>query len=165
MIPHRQLLSGRRKAALVPLMLALAPAALAEPTNTLNLHADLPDVGLSALRTLAALLIVLSLFLGGVWFYRNTQRMAWRKTGLPKLAILESRALGNRYALYVVGYEQQRLLIGGSPAGLTLLSHLPAAAAPPQEGVVPPPQPASFTHCFRQLLKGPFGPKTEGTRL
>jgi flagellar biogenesis protein FliO len=144
-------------------VLALAPAALADSTNTLTLHTELPDAGLSAIRTLAALVIVLSLFFGGVWLYRHSQRLGWRKTGLPKLAILESRPLGNHYALYVVGYEQQRLLIGSSPAGLSLLSQLPAAAAGPQEAVALPPQPASFAQCFHQLLKGRLGAKTEGT--
>jgi flagellar biogenesis protein FliO len=151
------------KAGIVSFLLALAPAALADSANTLTLRTELPDAGLSLIRTLAALVIVLSLFFGGVWLYRHTQRLAWRKTGLPKLAILESRPLGNRYALYVVGYEQQRLLIGSSPAGLSLLSQLPAATALPQEAVAAPPQPASFAQCFQQLLKGRLGAKTERT--
>jgi flagellar biogenesis protein FliO len=163
MIAHCQLLSRRRKAGLVPLMLALAPAALADSANTLTLRTELPDAGLSAIRTLAALVIVLSLFFGGVWFYRSSQRLAWRKSGRPKLAILESRPLGNRYALYVVGYEQQRLLLGSSPAGLSLLSQLPAATAAPQEAVASPHQPASFALCLQQFLKGRLGSRTEGT--
>jgi flagellar biogenesis protein FliO len=163
MIAHRQLLSGAWKGAIVPLILALAPAALADPANTLTLRTELPSAGLSAIRTLAALVIVLSLFFGGVWLYRNSQRLAWRKSGLPKLAILESRPLGNRYALYVVGYEQQRLLIGSSPAGLSLLSQLPAATAAPQEAVAAPLEPASFAQCLQQLLKGRRGSRTEGT--
>jgi flagellar biogenesis protein FliO len=144
-------------------LLALAPPALADSPNTLALRTELPDAGLSAIRTLAALIIVLCLFFGGVWLYRHTQRLAWRKTGPPKLAILESRPLGNRYALYVVGYEQQRMLIGSSPAGLSLLSQLPPAAAAPQEAVAPPLQPLSFPQCFQQLLSGRLGSKAERT--
>ncbi len=157
------LLSGRLTGGIVPLILALAPAALADPANPLALRPDLPDAGLSAIRTVAALIIVLGLFFGGVWLFRNSQRVAWRKGGLPKLAILESRPLGNRYALYVVGYEQQRLLIGSSPSGLSLLSQLPAAAAAPAEAVAPAPEPASFAQCFQHFFKGRLGGKTEGT--
>ena len=163
MIAHCHLLSLRREGALASLILVLAPAALADSANTLTLRTELPDAGLSALRLLAALVIVLSLFFGGVWFYRNSQRLAWRKSGLPKLAILESRPLGNRYALYVVGYEQQRLLIGSSPAGLSLLSQLPAATAAPQEAVAAPQPAASFGLCLQELLKGRLRSRSEGT--
>ncbi len=163
MISLSQLLFRGWTGGLVPLLVALPSAALADPANTLTLRTELPDAGLSAIRTLAALVIVLCLFFGGVWVYRNSQRLAWRKSGLPKLAILESRPLGNRYALHVVGYEQQRLLIGSSPAGLSLLSQLPPAAAAPPEAVAAAPAPASFTLCFQQLFKARLGSKTEGT--
>jgi flagellar biogenesis protein FliO len=163
MISDHQSLCRCWKGGLAAWVLALAPATLADSTNTLTLRTALPDAGLSAIRALAALVIVLSLFFGGVWLYRRTQRLAWRKNGLPKLAILESRPLGNHYALYVVGYEQQRLLIGSSPAGLSLLSQLPAADAGPQEAVAPPIQPVSFSQCLQQLLKGRLGARTEGT--
>jgi flagellar biogenesis protein FliO len=163
MIASRHLRPRRRKAALGLSVAALAPAALAGGTNTLSLGAELPDAGLSAMRALGALLLVLSLFLGGVWLYRNSLRAGWRKTGLPKLAVLETRALGNRHALYVVGYEQQRLLIGGSPAGLSLLSQLPAAPAPAETAPAPAPQPASFAQCLGQLwFRDRPGAKTEG---
>jgi flagellar biogenesis protein FliO len=135
------------------ILLAGAPASLAQSTNTLALHTDLPDVGVSAIRALAALAIVLALFFGGIWLFRNGQRVAWRKNGAPRLAVLESRSLGNRYALYVVGYEQQRLLIGSSPAGLNLLSPLPAAAAEAGSEPPAPAEPASFAQCLRQVLK------------
>ena len=47
-----------------------------------------------------------------------------------QLQIIETRSLGGRHALYVVGYQQQRLLLASSPAGVTLVSHLPGADAP-----------------------------------
>jgi flagellar biogenesis protein FliO len=134
-------------------LFAVAPAALAQATNTLSLNTNLPDVGLSAIRALGALALVLGLFLGGVWLFRNGQRFAWRKTGAPRLAILESRNLGNRLALYVVGYEQHRLLIGSSPAGLNLLSHLPPSSeAPPPAETVAPENGASFSQCLQKVL-------------
>ena len=99
----------------------------AESTNALTLQTNLPDVGLSAIRALGAFVLVLAIFLAGVWFFRKGQRMAWRKSGAPKLAILETRSLGNRLALHVVSYEQHRLLLGASPAGLVMLTRLPVA--------------------------------------
>ena len=108
-------------------------------------------MGVSAIRALGALALVLAIFFAGVWVFRNGQRITWRKTGPPKLTILETRALGNRLALYVVGYEQQRLLVGGSPAGLTLLTQLPAAPETQTE-VVAPLEPNSFTQCLQKVL-------------
>jgi flagellar biogenesis protein FliO len=154
---------ARWKSGLAGWLLLLAPAALADSTNTLTLRTDLPDAGLSALRTLAALVIVLALFFGGVWLYRSSQRLAWRKGGSPKLAVLESRALGSRFAIYVVGYEQQRFLVGSSPAGLNLLSPLPEAAATAPAEAEKPAEPAPFARCLQHLLKGRFGGRTEGT--
>jgi flagellar biogenesis protein FliO len=54
------------------------------------------------------------------------------------LNVLEVKSLGYRQALYVVGYEQQRLLLASSPAGVTMLAALPSAdEAPAQRNVVP----------------------------
>jgi flagellar biogenesis protein FliO len=39
--------------------------------------------------------------------------------------VLEAKSLGARQAIYVVGFEQQRMLIGSTAQGLTLLTHLP----------------------------------------
>jgi flagellar biogenesis protein FliO len=91
------------------------------------------------------------LFFGGVWLFRKSQRFTWRKNGQPRLAILESRTLGNRIALYVVGYEQQRMLIGSSPAGLSLLSHLPPSPDPVPPAAAPASG-ATFTQCLQQVL-------------
>ena len=134
------------------LIFGAAPAAFAQATNTLTLHSDLPQVGLSAIRALGALALVLAVFFGGVWLFRNGQRLAWRKTGAPKLAILETRPLGNRFALYVVGYDQQRMLIGSSPAGISLLSQLPPAAESVPEPVAPA-KAASFIQCLQQVMR------------
>ena len=134
------------------LMLAVAPGAFAQATNTLTLHSDLPEVGFSAIRALGALALVLAVFFGGVWLFRNGQRLSWRKTGAPRLAILESRPLGNRFALYVVGYDQQRMLIGSSPAGINLLSQLPPAAEAQMEPNAPG-KATSFSQCLQQVLR------------
>ena len=137
---------------LTVLILSPVSAAWAQSTNKLTLHTDLPDLGVSAIRIIAALAIVLAVFFAGVWLFRNGQRLAWRKTGAPKLAILETRPLGNRFALYVVGYERQRLLVGSSPAGLNLLTQLPPATESMAEIAVPAER-TSFMQCLQQVLK------------
>jgi len=103
--------------------------AFGNTTNTVSLPTPLPDVGFSALRVFGSLVLVLSLFLGGVWIFRNWQRVAVYKGRQPQLSILEVKSLGNRHALYLVAYQQQRLLIASSPAGINLLTQLPEADA------------------------------------
>ena len=112
------------------------------------------DVGASAIRALGALVMVVGIFLAGVWLFRKGQGVAWRKAGRPKLAILETRSLGNRFAIYVVGYEDQRFLVGSSPTGLNLLSGLPAVAEASAPAVVAPaPATVSFAESLQQVLR------------
>jgi len=108
----------------------------------------LPEVSFSVLRLLGALLVVLAIFFGGVWLFRNWERLV-RARGLPrKLQVLEMRSLGNRHALFVVGYEQRRLLIASSPSGVTLLDRLPAASEAPPEGAAAS---TAFAETLRKL--------------
>jgi flagellar biogenesis protein FliO len=86
---------------------------------------SLPDAGVSFIRVIGALALVIGLFLGGVWFFKNWQRLAVQRGRAPKLNILETRSLGGRQAIFVVGYNQERFLISSSPTGVNLLSHLP----------------------------------------
>ena len=113
----------------------------------------LPDAGLSLLRVFGALALVIGLFLGGIWLVKNWQRLSMHRGRAPKLNILETRSLGGRHAVFVVGYEQERFLIASSPAGVNLLSHLPNAAeaeSPAPEKTTPP----SFAQALTQVLKG-----------
>jgi len=84
---------------------------------------------------LGALALVLALVLGVQWFFRQQQRASLARGG-ARLSVLETRSLGQRQALYVVGYEHQRLLVAASPQGISLLTQLPDAtgdgAATPQ---------------------------------
>jgi flagellar biogenesis protein FliO len=100
----------------------------AQTTNTTTLS-SLSDTGPSLVRVFGALVFVIGIFLAGVWLFRNWQRIALQNGRRPKLNILETRSLGGRQALYVVGFEQGRFLIASSPAGVSLLSHLPDAPA------------------------------------
>jgi len=134
----------------------LLPSALAEGTNAVagnvSLTNSLPDAGMSLIRVLGALALVLAIFLGGVWLFRNWQRLALQRGRAPKLNVLEVRSLGGRHALYVVAYEQERFLLAASPAGVNLVSHLqPGDEAP--VGKDTPPQP-SFAQALKQTLKG-----------
>ena len=125
--------------------------------NALSIPGTLPDTGASILRVLGALVLVISLFLGGVWLFRNWQRLAVRKGRAPRLNVLEVKSLGQRQAIYVVGYQQQRILLASSPAGITLLTHLPeeeeakTAAATATESASPAVR-MSFAEAFQQVL-------------
>ncbi len=135
-------------AAIVSFLLSTT-LSIAETPNLLPAQSPLPDLGFSAVRVFGALVLVLALFLGGVWLFRNWQRVAVYKGRPPKLNVLEVKSLGSRHALYLVAYEQQRLLISSSPAGISLLSHLPEAG---EEAVGPVPASPTFAQSLRQVL-------------
>jgi flagellar biogenesis protein FliO len=115
------------------------------------LPGGMPDAGASVLRVIGALVLVVAIFLGGVWMFRNWQRFSIRKGGAPRLNVIEVRSLGQRHALYVVGYDQQRMLLASSPAGVTLVSHLPAAEETETAAVATPQ--SSFAEAFQQILQ------------
>ena len=114
---------------------------------------SLPDAGPSLLRVLGALALVIGLFLGGAWLYRNGRQIGLRRGRAPRLNILEVRSLGGRQSVFVVGYDQQRFLLGSTPAGINLLSHLPAAAEEEAANGDSAAQP-SFAQALVQVLKG-----------
>ena len=105
------------------------------------------------MRLFGALALVIGLFLGGVWLFRNWQRVTQRGVS-PKLNILETRSLGGRHSLHVVGYQAERFLISVSPGGVNLLRHLPVAGeetAPTETKAAATP---SFAQAFAKVLKG-----------
>lgn len=135
-------------AALVIAATQLAAAAQAATAALPEVPAA-PSLTLSLFRVVGALALVLGIFLGGVWLVRNWQRLAIKSGSAPKLNILEVRSLGQRHAIYVVGYEQQRILLASSPTGVTMLTHLPESD--PSE--TPAPQPTySFADSLRHVL-------------
>ncbi len=100
--------------------------AVAETANQ-NVAMPLPDAGVSVLRVLGALILVLAIFFGGVWLFKNSQRALGRSKSASQLHVLEAKSLGNRQTVYVVGYGRQRMLLGSSPTGIALVSQLPEA--------------------------------------
>lgn len=118
------------------------PAALTAPAT--------PSLLGPFIRMLGALALVLGLLWGVQWFFRQQQRALVAKGG-ARLNVLEVKSLGQRQALYVVGYEQQRLLVASSPQGISLLTQLPdatgdAAAVPLGTPVV------SFSDALLQVI-------------
>lgn len=93
----------------------------------------LPSMGAALFRMIGSLAIVIALFFAAAWVFRNLHRFKAPGSASRKLQVLEAKSLGPRQAVYVVGYEQQRLLIGATPQGLTLLTHLPEGAPQSQE--------------------------------
>jgi flagellar biogenesis protein FliO len=108
-----------------------------------------PDMAVSVLRMGGALMLVMALFLGGVWFFKNWRRLGLQRGAAPKLSVLEVKSLGQRQAIYVVGYQQQRMLVAASPSGIALLSHLPEAGDEEKTAAVTR---LSFADAFQQVL-------------
>jgi flagellar biogenesis protein FliO len=125
-------------------------------TNLPPVSPMLPDASFSVIRVFGALVLVLGLFLGGVWLFKNWQRLTIRRGRPSQLQIVEMKALGGKHALYVVGYEQQRMLLASSPSGVTLVSHLPNAEASELE-TSPAASPMSgenFVQVLQQAVQG-----------
>jgi flagellar biogenesis protein FliO len=112
-----------------------------------------PEAGVSLIRVTGALALVLGLFLGGAWLFKNWQRLAVQRGRQPKLNILETRSLGARQAVLVVAYERQRFLVATSAAGVNLLSHLPDAETTETEPAAQPGARMAFGLALAQVLK------------
>jgi flagellar biogenesis protein FliO len=126
---------------------ALAAGA-AESAGLSSPPPPIPGIGLSVIRLVGALALVLAIFAGGIWLARNWRRFVVRQHRNADLRVLEVRSLGPRQAIWVVAYQRQRLLLGSSPAGLSLLMQLP-------EGELEEPHaPAriDFAEAFRHVL-------------
>jgi flagellar biogenesis protein FliO len=132
----------------------LAPAAFASATNSVPVLAPMPELGPALVRVFGALILVLALFLGGVWFFRNWQRFAVHRGRAPKLDVLEVRSLGGRHAIYVVGYEHERLLLASGPTGVSFLSPLPPADEDSVKETEQKPAASSFSAALAKVLKG-----------
>jgi flagellar biogenesis protein FliO len=141
----------------VPLFLFLCGSATtwadaSGTTNSVSIGSTLPDVGASAFRVVGALLLVMALLVGAAILFKNWQRFGLQAGRQSQLRVIEARSLGARNAIYVVGYQQQRLLLSSSPSGIALLSHLPAAETTEQDPVNPPLRP-SFIEALQQVLR------------
>lgn len=150
-------------ALVIALILAIPGSAVAAApivsTNLPPVSPALPDASLSVIRVFGALTLVLGLFLGGVWLFKNWQRVTLHRGRPSQLQILEMKALGGKHALYVVGYQQQRLLLASSPGGVSLVSHLPEeeGGASPVGTPAPAVESASFVQALQQAVQAKIG--------
>ena len=135
-------------------------ASAAESAST-NVVAFTPspafDTTGSMIRVLGALGIVFAVFFGGIWIFRNWQRLLVKRGVAPRLNVLEARSIGNRQSILVVGYGEQRLLLGAAPSGVTLLSHLPSeepSQVEPAPVAVRNRSNPSFVEAFQKVLAG-----------
>ncbi|HEX7344516.1 MAG TPA: flagellar biosynthetic protein FliO [bacterium] len=87
--------------------------------------ANAPDLGLSSLKAVVALFVVLALILGAAWAARRFLPF------LPKnpqkgdqIQILSVRALGSRKSLHLVQVEGRRLLVGSTDTNINLIKDL-----------------------------------------
>ena len=97
-------------------------------TNTLSSPASSSgDLLFVMLRLIGALFLVIAVFLGGVWFFKRTRLFALYQGAPAQLKILESKAVGYRNTLLVVGYYHHRFLLAVSASGVNLVSPLPDA--------------------------------------
>jgi flagellar biogenesis protein FliO len=142
----------------IALAVFIATAAYAQTTNSLaptKLELPpLPDATPSIMRVIGALALVLGIFFGGAWLYRNWQRLTIQRGRSPKLNVIETRPLGGKHALYVIGYEQERFLLSASPTGVSLLTHLPVAEKDSPETTDTTQAPPSFAQALTKVLKG-----------
>jgi flagellar biogenesis protein FliO len=124
-------------------------------TNLPPLTSTLPDASFSVIRVFGALALVLALFLVGVWVFKNWQRLALQRGRASQLQLIEVKPLGGKHVLYVVGYQQQRLLLAASPAGVSLVSHLPEAdPAELEAGPGGPVSNPNFVQALQQAVQG-----------
>jgi len=115
---------------------------------------SLPDTGPSLLRVIRELSNSLGLFLAGAWFVRNGRLSNLGRPRSARLNVLETRSLGARQSLLVVAYGTERFLIGSTPAGINLLSHLAPSAESEADPSAPPAANPSFTQALSQVLRG-----------
>jgi flagellar biogenesis protein FliO len=149
--------TARRSCALVVGLALVAAGTVvgAEPTNAVGLAPltapATPSLIGPLLRLLGALALVLALLFGAQWWLRQSRRAGWGKIPGCGLKVLEVKSLGHRQALYVVGYERQRLLIATSPTGVNLLATLPEATGTDPLSESPTPA-GSFAEALLQVV-------------
>ena len=111
-----------------PALIIVEPGAAASPIGV-QLATTLAEgngIGLELLvQLIGMLLLVLGLFAACAWSVKRWKLLPQMRGGQNRLQILESKSLGQRNSIMVVGYGDQRFLIGTNSAGIQLLGQLP----------------------------------------
>ena len=108
-----------------------------------------PSMAGSFLRVGGSVVFVIALFLSAIWLFKNWQKITVRGGQVQNLRVLEVKSLGPRNAVYVIGYQRERLLLSSSPAGVALVAHLPEADPSESNGATIP---VSFAQALVQTL-------------
>jgi flagellar biogenesis protein FliO len=131
----------------------ILPPAFAQTTNSASISQSLPDASVSLVRVMGSLALVIGLFLAGAWLFKNWRRLSLPNSKQPKLNIFETRSLGARQSIFVVGYEKQRFLLATSQTGVNLITHLPDAAEEEPTSTEKASGPMPFAQALAQVLK------------
>jgi flagellar biogenesis protein FliO len=131
----------------------LLPSAFAQTTNSAPVSQSLPDASVSLVRVMGSLALVIGVFLAGAWLFKNWRRLSLPNSKQPKLNIFETRSLGARQSIFVVGYEKQRFLLATAPTGVNLITHLPDAGEEEPASTEKTSGPMPFAQALAQVLK------------
>lgn len=123
----------------------------AETNNVSKLDSASDDLIELLLKLVAAFSVVIGVLLLGAWCFRKSRLFSLYRTGPAQLRILETRSLGYRNSLFVVGYQDRRYLLAASSTHVNLVSQLPDA-----EGE---DSPESSDHTFAEQLDAIQEPK------
>ena len=108
----------------------------------------------SLVQLIGMLLLVLGLFAAFAWSVKRWRLLPQMRGTQNRLQILETKPLGHRNSLMVVGYGEQRFLIGANNAGLQLLGQLPEENNNPAQ--------ADEGDAEESAVEGDDGKKSEG---
>ena len=79
------------------------------------------------IQTLGAFVFVISILILGAWLFKRSRFFSLYKGSPSQLQVIESRAIGYRNSVLVVGYDRHRYLLAASATGVSMLATLPDA--------------------------------------
>ena len=122
-----------RTAGLLAVICGMEVAANAAGTNDLlwpsSAGTSSTSLAGAAVRMLGSLVLVLGLLFAGILLFKRWRGLTPGGKQPARIRVLETRSLAQRQTLYLVTCEGQRLLIAGSPMGISLVTQLPAQPA------------------------------------
>jgi flagellar biosynthetic protein FliO len=87
-----------------------------------------PDLGVSSLKALSALILIIALILVLAWLARRYLKFLPKGTGhANNIQVVSTRSLGPKRAVYLLEVEGRRLLVGSAESGVSLLQDFGAA--------------------------------------